>query len=249
MKDTNKTKINRITDEITSLTTKLISLKQQLEIVNDDYIGWAVECCEQKWDSKKLLEKHKTTMKCRALNGAKCFNCPRCNRQFFDGYSSLKELLNNPIKLLDSDYKKHVEAGCATGCSNCGQPFNTQYMFKNHKCATRSTQDEYSYTPEKKTWDIWRVDGINYDHNINTDKVYKYSKYVGYIEDKLLHFDDPNSDLDLTSDSETATEDTKDNCLIDDKEIVITNQISDDMPDIKKKKTKFIVKKKPMVIL
>ena len=238
----NKLKIDKLAAEIFLLTTKLENLQQEIDIVNDDYIA-DIKCCGQYWDSKKLLSKHKTTKKCLEANGSNCFNCPRCNVKFFDGYSSLKELLNNPIKLLDSEYKKHVDAGCKTACGDCGKTFNTQYIVKNHKCEkTKDEQvDAYSYTPVKETWDIWRLDGINYDHNLLNNKVYKNSKYIGYIENQLLHFDNPNSDYDLTSGS-----DTDENSLIDDKEIVMVNEMSDDMPKIKKK---INVEKKPMVII
>tara|TARA_R110002072_G_scaffold231120_3_gene388474 strand:- start:584 stop:1324 length:741 start_codon:yes stop_codon:yes gene_type:complete len=243
----NKIKIDKLTAEMFLLTTKLENLQEELDIVNDDYID-EIKCCKKMWDSKKLLLKHKTTKGCLEANGSKCFNCPRCNIKFFDGYCSLKELLNNPIKLLNSEYKKHVDAGCKTACDDCGQAFNTQYMFRNHKCAQTKDEevDAYSYTPVKETWDIWRIDGINYDHNLLNNKVYKNSKYIGYIENQLLHFDDPNSDYDLVSGSES--EDTKENCLIDDKEIVMVNEMSDEIP-IKKKKKKFNVKKKPTITI
>ena len=129
----NKLKIDKLTNDISLLTTKLENLQQELDIVNDDYID-DIKCCGQYWDSNKLFSKHKNTKKCLESNGSKCFYCPRCNVKFFDGYSSLNELLNNPMKLLNSEYKKHVDAGCKNACDDCGKPFNTQYMFKNHKC-------------------------------------------------------------------------------------------------------------------
>ena len=220
MKETNKSKINKLTDEILYITQKLNKLQKQLDIVNDDYIV-AVECCEQKWDSKKLLSKHKTTKKCKASNGSDFFSCPRCNIKFFDGYSSLEalEFRSNtcPSEYFSSSYYKHTNS-CPDHCTICDKKYKTQYMAKTHKCEivpeyippVIEEEDSSVYCPVKETWDTWLQDGINYRHNKKTNKVYRHNIYVGYIKYQALVFDDDDDSDESSNDVEEALEDIKD---------------------------------------
>ncbi len=195
----NTTKLGNLSDELDYFKNKVVEIQLQIELINEDLIK-PVECCGRKFDSKKLLSKHRETKACKTAKGAKYFTCPRCNKQFFDGYSSLVELSKHPLELLKSTYKKHVDEGCFSACITCGKPFNTQYMFKNHKCEPEEKIDEEERVlgTQPRTWDTWRHEGKLYDHNIESDEILRHGKYIGYVKDKVFVFD---SDAESTDES------------------------------------------------
>lgn len=211
----NTNKLSNLSDELDYFKNKVVEIQLQIDLINSDLIK-PVECCGRKFDSKKLLSKHRETKACKSSRGAKHFSCPRCNRKFFDGYSSLEELSKHPLELLKSTYKKHVDEGCVSACAICGKAFNTQYMFKSHKCEVIEVIDkkDREWDTKPRTWDTWRHEGKLYDHNLESDEIFRHGKYIGYIKDKLFVFDSDAESTDGSSyESDREITDDNDECV------------------------------------
>ena len=137
-----ESQIEDINNQINQLTFKKLELEMQLDeskrneelkLLQDDLTN--ITCCEETFHSKKAYSRHIISQKHKLYTNEPKFRCQLCNIYIFDGVWSLAELEKDPIKMLNSNYKKHMEYDCERVCPKCGYNYQgSRYKKQNHKC-------------------------------------------------------------------------------------------------------------------
>tara|TARA_R110001632_G_scaffold119558_1_gene232137 strand:+ start:3998 stop:4915 length:918 start_codon:yes stop_codon:yes gene_type:complete len=137
-----ESQIEDINNQINQLTFKKLELEmkldeskrnEELKLLQDDLTN--ITCCEETFHSKKAYSRHIISQKHKLYTNEPKFRCQLCNIYIFDGVWSLAELEKDPIKMLNSNYKKHMEYNCERLCPKCGYNYQgSRYKKQNHKC-------------------------------------------------------------------------------------------------------------------
>tara|TARA_R110000787_G_scaffold202040_2_gene312826 strand:+ start:292 stop:1209 length:918 start_codon:yes stop_codon:yes gene_type:complete len=137
-----ESQIEDINNQINQLTFKKLELEmkldeskrnEELKLLQDDLTN--ITCCEETFHSKKAYSRHIISQKHKLYTNEPKFRCQLCNIYIFDGVWSLAELEKDPVKMLNSNYKKHMEYNCERICPKCGYNYQgSRYKKQNHKC-------------------------------------------------------------------------------------------------------------------
>ena len=146
--------INDIRKRIKLLKNQLAIESLKLEKAIADVLEPTV-CCNAIYEKISEYEKHRMTKKCMINRNIPNFRCKICNKRFFDGVSSLNELLNDNILYSKSTYRKHINPinnphHCKTYCDICDVPLESLYMAQKHKNCIKPSTPQCSTSTHKK---------------------------------------------------------------------------------------------------
>ncbi len=140
--DTIELQIEDINNQINQLTFKKLELEMKLDeskrttklkLLQEDLVN--ITCCDITFHSKKAYNRHIISQKHKLYTNEPKFRCPLCNIYIFDGVWSLAELEKDPVKMLDSNYRKHMEYNCERVCPKCGYDYQgSRHRKETHRC-------------------------------------------------------------------------------------------------------------------
>lgn len=175
-----ESQIEDINNQINQLTFKKLELEMQLDeskrneelkLLQDDLTN--ITCCEETFHSKKAYSRHIISQKHKLYTNEPKFRCQLCNIYIFDGVWSLAELQKNPVKILTSNYKKHMEYNCERVCPKCGYDYQgSRYKKQNHKCKGTNDKVVRPYNKKVKT------------NNCDVEKYKEQQEYQANYRDK-----------------------------------------------------------------
>ena len=134
--------IEDINNQINQLTFKKLELEMQLDeskrttklkLLQEDLVN--ITCCDITFYSKKAYNRHIISQKHKLYINEPKFRCPLCNIYIFDDVWSLAELEKDPVKMLNSNYRKHMEYNCERVCPKCGYDYQgSRHRKETHRC-------------------------------------------------------------------------------------------------------------------
>ena len=256
--DTIESQIEDINNQINQLTFKKLELEMQLDnskhlkelkLLQDDLTN--ITCCDETFFSNKAYNRHISSQKHKVYKNEPKFRCGLCNIYIFDGVWSLAELQKDPIKMLNSNYRKHIDNDCERVCPKCGYDYaGSRYKKQNHKCkGTNNVKVVRQYNKQVKTnnCDVEKYkEQQEYQSNYTVKKTEEKENVIRKLDSKTITKKYNGKEYTINTRTnkvilgckivgqwnainETITFNEK--SLEVNKEVVITNESSDDIPD------------------